>query len=129
MSAILESIINIVLSIILVSKFGLIGVAIGTLVAMIYRTSYLVWYLSKNIIYRELKYYYKHLCIDILSALIIFSLVRFIKFESITYYGWMFMATKVAVVSICVMIILNFIFYKRYTISIYNKVLKKIRVH
>lgn len=129
MSAIIESIINIVLSIILVSKFGLIGVAIGTLAAMIYRTSYLVWYLSKNIIYRELKYYYKHLCIDILSALIIFSLVRFIKFESITYYGWMFMATKVAGVSICVMIIVNLIFYKRYTISIYHKVVKKIRVH
>ncbi len=51
-SAIIEAVINIVVSVVLVFNFGLIGVAIGTLAAMAYRTVYLAWYLSRNIIYR-----------------------------------------------------------------------------
>lgn len=48
--AIIEAIINIVVSCLLVNVFGIVGVAIGTLVAMIYRTISFVLYLSKNIL-------------------------------------------------------------------------------
>lgn len=46
-SAMIEVVMNVFISIILVFKFGLIGVAIGTLVAMLYRTFYFVYYLKK----------------------------------------------------------------------------------
>ena len=42
-----EALINLVLSVVLVMKFGLIGVAIGTLFAMAFRTLQYVIYLSK----------------------------------------------------------------------------------
>ena len=45
-SAIIEAIINILISIIFVKLFGLVGVSIAATVAMIYRTSYFVLYLS-----------------------------------------------------------------------------------
>ena len=45
-----EAIINLGMSLLLITKFGLIGVAIGTLVAIVLRLIYLVWYLHKDII-------------------------------------------------------------------------------
>src|SRR5690625_4382239 len=47
-----EAGINIIVSLTFVNIFGLVGVALGTLVSMSYQTVYLVFYLSKNIIYR-----------------------------------------------------------------------------
>lgn len=49
-AAIIEAGLNITLSVILVWKFGLVGVAVGTLIAMAYRTGYLVVYLTRNIL-------------------------------------------------------------------------------
>lgn len=48
--AILEAVINIVLSIALVYLFGLVGVAIGTLVAALFRLLYFYFFLQKNIL-------------------------------------------------------------------------------
>lgn len=45
-----EAIINLGMSLLLITKFGLIGVAIGTLVAIVFRLIYFVWYLHKDII-------------------------------------------------------------------------------
>ena len=45
-----EAIINLVVSLLFIIKFGLIGVAVGTLVAIAFRLIYLVWYLHKDII-------------------------------------------------------------------------------
>ena len=43
----ISMILNILISVILVFKFQLVGVAIGTLVAMLYHTVYFAWYLRK----------------------------------------------------------------------------------
>ena len=45
-SAIIEAVLNLVTAVALVLKFGLVGVAVGTLVAMVYRTCCLAWYTS-----------------------------------------------------------------------------------
>ena len=45
-----EAIINLGMSLLLITKFGLIGVAIGTLFAIVFRLIYLVLYLHKDII-------------------------------------------------------------------------------
>lgn len=49
-SAIIETCLNVVLSIILIQFFGLTGVAIATLAAMVYRTIYDIYYMSKNLL-------------------------------------------------------------------------------
>lgn len=49
--AFLEAVLNIVISVVLVINFGLVGVAVGTLIAIFYRLCYLWRYLKGNIIY------------------------------------------------------------------------------
>lgn len=53
-AAYIEALLNIGISIALVRRVGLSGVAIGTLVAMVFRTIYSAWYVSKHIMYRPL---------------------------------------------------------------------------
>ncbi len=49
-SAILETVLNIVLSVVLILQMGMPGVAVATAAAMLYRTIYYLWYLSRNIL-------------------------------------------------------------------------------
>lgn len=74
--SIAEAVLNLVISICLIKKYGLIGVAIGTLVAITYRMLYFVWYLKRNIINREYKkYFVEGFCVTCL--LIVNSYVYF----------------------------------------------------
>ncbi len=52
-SALIEAAINIVVSVILVHRLGLVGIAVGTFMAMLYRAVYQVCYLSKHILHRS----------------------------------------------------------------------------
>ena len=52
-SAVIETVINLVTSIILVNIAGIVGVLIGTILSSLYRTNYLIRYVNKNIIHRK----------------------------------------------------------------------------
>ncbi len=116
-SAIIEAVINVVVSVWLVFRFGLIGVAIGTFAAMAYRTVYLANYLKKNILFRKLHYFIKHLIVDVIGATLIFISVYLIPgfylSEVNNYFEWIVLAVKVALISIVVIVPLNCIFYKK----------------
>ena len=75
-SAYLEAIINIVLSVVLVKKFELVGIAIGTLVGMTYRMLYQVVYISKNILYRPASIFFKRLLISISILIVSPSIIK-----------------------------------------------------
>ena len=61
--AIGEVAINLGLSLLLVKPLGLVGVALGTVVAMSFRTLHTVWYLSKHLLHRPIwKFLLKLLC-------------------------------------------------------------------
>ena len=59
--AYIEAIINIFVSIILMKKYGLIGIATGTLIGMIYRGAFHVYFTSKIIPSRRQSVFYKKL--------------------------------------------------------------------
>jgi O-antigen/teichoic acid export membrane protein len=68
----LEAGLNIVISIILVSRYGLIGVAIGTTIAMLYRLIFHVHYTKKIISkYNPMQFYIKSLTFGLAMILII----------------------------------------------------------
>lgn len=96
----------------MVIEFGLVGVAIGTLVAMIFRLLYSVRYLSDFIIKRPIYKFVKSLLPNIvLSALIIviFSKVREVSADNI---GMLFFsAIKVSAVVFPLFAIFNFILH------------------
>lgn len=124
-STIIEVIINIVISIVLVFKFGLIGVAIGTLAAMLYRTCYCVWYLSRNIINRNLKYFFKHILVDAISVIFTVFVFNFIPdffiMKEITYVSWFVLAIKVTVMIIVVSLVINLLFYGKFLFNLLKK--------
>lgn len=123
-SAIAEAFINVALSIVLVFKFGLVGVAIGTIAAMAYRTMYLAWYLSKNILHRKLQHFVKHVIVDGVSSGILILLIQgfnqFFTMQEDTYLSWFILAVKTGITGLTVFIILN--------AAIYRENLKKITV-
>lgn len=65
-----EAVMNLLISIMLVNQFGLLGVAIGTLVAIIYRLVYFIIFLKRNILYIKYKKY-MHLIFTLLIVLCI----------------------------------------------------------
>lgn len=109
---IVAAILNIVVSVLTVKILGLIGVAIGTLVAMTYQTIWLAIYDSRHFIYWPLKKVIRQFLVDIISSFLIISFGSHIVLKDITYFNWFFMAIKVAIVALFVAFCLNSLFYR-----------------
>lgn len=112
LASVIEAVINVVSSIFLVFKFGIIGVAIGTILAMTYRLLYHVWYMKHNIIYRSYKPFVKQIVVDTLIILIISFTFNIFKISVSSYMEWIVIAIVVSVFSIIISLIVNLIFYK-----------------
>ena len=124
---IIAMILNIVISIITVKAWGLIGVSIGTLVAMFYQTIWMAWYDSKNIIQWKFLNFIKQLAVDILTVLIAGFLTNFIPDCEISYLSWFVQAIEVFICWVAVTLIINMIFYKRKIFQLFNKFIRKKR--
>lgn len=116
-SAIFEAVLNIVVSVVLVFHYGLIGVAVGTFVAMAYRTIYLANYLKNNILYRPLSHFLKHLVVDGCAAALLIGVVRvfpiFYEMKQVSYFAWFFLAVKVALTGLAIQFGVNWLFYRK----------------
>lgn len=109
--AVIEMAINIVLSIILVRKVGLIGVSIGTLVAMIFRTVQYVYYLRKNIIYRPITLFLKRLVMLLISVILsVLGVWAVIDYQCDTYFDWIIAGGKTVVITGIVWFCMSLIF-------------------
>lgn len=109
----LEAISNIIISVILVWKYGIVGVAIGTLTAMIIRTVEFIYHTNRYILIRKQSNSLKMLVIIMLEVLIIFGLIKVLPtIEITTYISWIMYACMVAVISIVVILTINLIIYK-----------------
>lgn len=111
--AFISMMINIVVSVVLVFKLQLVGVAIGTLVAMLYHTIYFAWYLRKNIINRPFHHFVRHMAIDILAGVLGFIATSWLTMSSVTYFAWVIYAFKVAGIVGVVTLALNLFIYKK----------------
>lgn len=118
MSAIIEMLLNIFISVVLVFNFGLVGVALGTLVALSYRTIYLAWYLAHNILEYELSHFCRCVVIDFLTVLIIGTLTYPLKLGDLSYVSWIVLACKSIGIIFAVVMIINFVFNPKYMFEI-----------
>lgn len=111
----IEVLTNLILSIILVFNFGMTGVAIGTLIAMIIRTIEFMYHTSKYILKRSLKEDTKRMIVLSIEILIIvpigFYISKYIKVTS--YATWVILAITVGIVTLILVGIINGIVYKR----------------
>lgn len=112
--AFIEAGINIVVSLVLVNKFGLIGVAIGTICAMIYRMIYQVYFTKKLIKERNEIVFYKKLVIFIVFTLIGLILSNFMMIKSdIDLFNWFINAIVCAFIFGILYLIADIIFFKK----------------
>jgi len=116
-SAIIEAVLNVGISVVLVFFFGLIGVAIGTLAAMAYRTVYLAVYLRNNILFRKLRHFVKHMIADACGAALLFAAVSlfpaFFAMEQVNYLAWIVLGVKVTAAETVLLVIVNCLFYRK----------------
>lgn len=131
-ASIIEAVINVVSSIVLVSKFGLVGVALGTILAMAYRLIYHVWYMKHNIIHRSYKPFIKQCMVDAIVISVSVLLFSLVQIEARSYIYWIlagvFVFASVAIISI----LINCLFYKTYVGNIlksFDTAIKRIKIN
>lgn len=125
-----EASLNIMVSVVLVWKYGLVGVAIGTIVAIGFRLIYSVIYLSRNIMNRPIGGFFKHTTLNICTVVIIYLFCGFFikRLEIDSYLIWSGCAAVIVAIASIITIILNALFYKESTkqvIKYINSKLKK----
>ncbi len=109
----IEASVNIVVSIFLVKKYGLIGVAIGTTTAMIVRTTEFIIYSNKNILKRSNLITIKKNLLMLVEFVIIFIFSKYVIVVPFTsYINWIINALCVFVLSFVITTILNLIVNK-----------------
>lgn len=122
-----EAIINVVLSVVLVHKLGLTGVAIGTLVAVSFRYLYYAIYLSKNICHIKISDFIKRIIINFSVFCIVFIFNKQLLENLIcdNYLNWIVNSCIISTSTICVVLIINFTFYKEDILKLIGKYFKK----
>lgn len=126
----LEAVVNIVLSIILVFNYGIVGVAIGTAVAMLIRTVEFIFHANKYILHRSVKNSVGKILVAV-SITIIASIIRFniVQIDLPTnYLGWIIEAI-IVLLSVSIITILSYlVLYKKDmkdVLAFSKKILKK----
>lgn len=84
--AVIEVILNIIISLLLVKEYGMLGVAIGTLIASLYRLLYFICYLRKNIINLNYKVAIRPMLL--ITVYVTFISIYYLKFEHFSCRSW-----------------------------------------
>lgn len=122
-----EAVINILVSVCLVYKFGLIGVAIGTVAAMGFRLVYCVIYLSKNILNRSTSVFIKRSVVTGLNILLICLICNnVIRRVMITnYLIWVYYSLGTVIVAGICAFLTNIALYRKETVRVLKSVIRK----
>lgn len=114
LGAIGEVSVNLLVSILLVGPLGLIGVTIGTLLAMVFRLFYSVWYLSVDILKRPMWRFFKCILPNLALAVAligIFSATGDMRADNI---GTLFVvAVKVSLIVFPLFAVMNFVLHAK----------------
>ena len=122
---IISASLNLIISIVVVQYYGLIGVALGTCVAMGYQTTWMAWYNSKNLIKWPFRNFLKQVVIDIITICLIVYATSWITLKTCTYLAWGLMAIKVAVIAGGIVISVVCITYPSRVRYIYTSIKKR----
>ncbi|WP_035778322.1 lipopolysaccharide biosynthesis protein [Butyrivibrio sp. MC2013] len=109
--AFIEAGINIVLSICFVIKFGLIGVAIGTLASAIFRTVQYSIYLSHNVIKRSMSICILHIVIALSTGCAVYMIAQNYTSKIDTAFEWILGAIATTAIAFAITITVDLVVY------------------
>ncbi len=129
MAAYGEAAINIISSIILVIKFGIVGVAIGTVLATMFRFVFYVFYLSKHILHRPAILWIKRIVTNgmLFGSIYIIGYYVVSKMPVSNYLEWAIVGIIVTLIAGFLAFFTNLVLYKNELLAIIHKGFGKIK--
>lgn len=121
----ISTILNILISILMVYKFGLVGVAIGTLISMLYQTIWMAWFTSKKLSLGSFGKFFKQLFVDVLSSFCCVILCSIFHMKDVNYFEWTKLAFLVVVITILVIGFINIIVYRKMMLRLFQYFIKR----
>ena len=123
----IEAISNITISLVLVWRFGIVGVAIGTLVAMIIRTIEYIYHANKYILERKNRTSIYRIALLVAEMIVIIIISNLIPlFEVTSYLTWIMYACIIVAIAMVVVIPTNIIIYRTEVKQLVNIIKKNI---
>ena len=110
----IECLSNIIVSTLLVWKYGIIGVTIGTIIAMTIRTVEFMYHTNKYILKRNIFKSAKKIILLIIETLLIVFICKYLPYlDNISYINWLINAIMTVGVATFLVFIINLIIYKK----------------
>lgn len=128
-SYVVAAVVNILISVLAVKKWSLIGVAIGTICAMLYQLVWMIVYNSKNILHRPIRRIAKQLITDfIVITLGVVICMVYRNYNFTDYFDWIVIAAITVVIWTLLSIAVNYLFFRKCLKLLLNKVIKRGKV-
>lgn len=128
--AICEVVINVLLSVIFVRKYGCMGVIIGTIISTAFRTLQYADYASKVILHRTRNIFIKRFFVSFISIVVCMGIYLFLEVNKMllcvdTYLEWIIHAVFI-LPCVCMLVLgVNLIFYWKEARNIIDAICKK----
>lgn len=117
-----EAVLNIILSLLLVQRCGLVGVAIGTVVSMTIRLLLQVGYLKRHILFRSFGLFVKRIVILGIGAAIGAFVCAFLPLSAVEkYYQWFLVAVIVFFIHVITIGTASLLFYNNTIMRIFKR--------
>ena len=116
---------NLIISIILVYYLGLIGVAIGTFVAMFYQTVWMSYYSYKNIIFKNILGFWKQMIIDAIVVAVLVLIYLYIQPSPLNYFEFALYGLCFSFISIFTIFLMNIIVNRSMFFTLMKHLIKK----
>ncbi len=100
--AFMEAGINICISLILIKPLGIVGIVIGTLVAMAFRTIQYAFYVNRNIVNTGIGVFFRKLLASFTSCLAVYLLSTVVEIAADNYLIWCVYGIGTVVVSVII---------------------------
>lgn len=115
-SAIIEMVLNILISFVSVKTLGLIGIAIGTFAAIAYRTIYFLTYLHREILFRGYRYFVRIEILNMIQVAVIWmikSLLDPFMNPYASVISWVSYAIVISILSFVTIFIICYLFWRK----------------
>ena len=123
---IVGALMNLLLSVLAVNRWGLVGVTVGTIAAMLYQILHMGYYVLRKLKIHCVLRTAKQYAVDILAITLALCATSMLVAGKATIFAWAILAVKNAIIiGICIAVI-NVVFYKKETTQIFRKFLKKL---
>src|SRR5699024_905747 len=128
--SIIESTINVIFSLFFVLRWGVYGVLLGTISALIYRTSEMIYYTNKHILERSAKYNFGKWILHLILFALIVVMNNLLPANTIQINGIISFIVTAIIVFIIVMflyVLLDIIFYRNTFTTGVTAIVRRIR--